>query len=615
MTDPRTTGWLSPLLLTIGLLLAFELLVLGDGGPWERVLSRIEPIHHLEAGVVRARVELAAARTSPKPRVFVIGSSQANAGFLIEALPATLREAASFHKIAYGGLKTLELRTLADELVPREPAVVVLFLSGLDTHSPLQIVPHGSFGSLPALVDGLRGLSIADVWRRRTIHLRRFAEGLSRSYRYRLALQRAGLARLVRFRSDARFPRPAPDPGRRRWNLLEGHPEPVSLEALAARRGEARRTLPADLDPRQIDVGIGQVRAATRGPQVAHHRRLARRMVARWTGAGSRVLLVEPPLHPVARELAVPEMRDDFLAFAETLSGDVLVSFLPTEESGPFAAAEFRDLTHLDRAGALRLTRAVASRLATLVDPVPRATEALSAEARPGDLPMPSTLPPAALAPFVGTTRPTEILLNLALATVLGLSIASLYRSTHKGLSYSQSFTQTIVFVTLVTALVMMVIGNSLTRAFALVGALSIIRFRTVVKDTKDTSYVFMGLAAGMGAGTSSYFLALAGTGVFTIVSTALFRSDFGSVAQHELILRLTLDRGASQEHLARTIEGLVRDSRLLHVEPSLDGLHLRLTYDVRLGRVRGEELAASLGDLEHVSEVSLVASRQDIDY
>ena len=103
---------------------------------------------------------------------------------------------------------------------------------------------------------------------------------------------------------------------------------------------------------------------------------------------------------------------------------------------------------------------------------------------------------------------PSEMALNVGLATVLGIIVALVYRATHKGLSYSQSFTQTIFLVSIIVAIVMMVIGGSLSRAFALVGALSIIRFRTVVKDTRDTAFVFAALAVGMAAGTSSYVLA-----------------------------------------------------------------------------------------------------------
>ena len=67
--------------------------------------------------------------------------------------------------------------------------------------------------------------------------------------------------------------------------------------------------------------------------------------------------------------------------------------------------------------------------------------------------------------------------------------------------------------------MVIMVIGNSISRDFALVGALSIIRFRTVIKDTKDIVYIFWSLAAGMACGTGSYFIALASAIIITIVA------------------------------------------------------------------------------------------------
>ena len=105
---------------------------------------------------------------------------------------------------------------------------------------------------------------------------------------------------------------------------------------------------------------------------------------------------------------------------------------------------------------------------------------------------------------------PNEVIINLILAFFLGLVISAVYKKTHKGLSYSQSFMVTNIFVTVIVCMVIMIIGNNLARAFALVGALSIIRFRTVVKDTKDTAYIFWSLASGMAAGTGSYFLAKA---------------------------------------------------------------------------------------------------------
>ena len=86
--------------------------------------------------------------------------------------------------------------------------------------------------------------------------------------------------------------------------------------------------------------------------------------------------------------------------------------------------------------------------------------------------------------------------------------------------------------------MVIMIIGNNLARAFALVGALSIIRFRTVVKDTKDTAYIFWALAAGMASGTGSYFLAIAGTVIITGIAFILHFTNYGSIHKSEFILQ-----------------------------------------------------------------------------
>ena len=92
--------------------------------------------------------------------------------------------------------------------------------------------------------------------------------------------------------------------------------------------------------------------------------------------------------------------------------------------------------------------------------------------------------------------------------------------------------------------MVMMVIGNNLARAFALVGALSIIRFRTVIKDTKDTAFIFLGLAAGMATGTSSYFLAFAGSLFFGLIALVLHATNYGSFYKSEFLLRFRAQAG-----------------------------------------------------------------------
>jgi len=211
---------------------------------------------------------------------------------------------------------------------------------------------------------------------------------------------------------------------------------------------------------------------------------------------------------------------------------------------------------------------------------------------------------------------PQDILINLALAFFLGLLISSIYKATHKGLSYSQSFMLTLVFVTLISAMVLMVIGNNLARAFALVGALSIIRFRTVVKDTKDTAYVFMALAGGMAAGTSSYFLAIIGPAVFAVVALALYFTNYGSLYKSEFILRFRTVAGDGEPAYSPVITEFARTANLLHVEPSGDGQTTKLTFDIMMNKNHEPtEFSRRIAETDGVSEVVLVASKSDADY
>lgn len=209
-----------------------------------------------------------------------------------------------------------------------------------------------------------------------------------------------------------------------------------------------------------------------------------------------------------------------------------------------------------------------------------------------------------------------EVLLNLVLALVVGLVLAQIYRATHKGLSYSQSFTITIVFVTVIVAAVMMVIGGSIARAFALVGALSIVRFRTVVKDTKDTAFIFAGLAVGMASGTNLYFLAIATTAFFGAVAFVLHRLNFGALYKSEFILRFVFDQRISSAGYLEKIQEFAKRSNLLHIEPSGDGTHLSLTYDIALREgVTADQFAREFGMVEGTSETRLIASKNDVDF
>jgi uncharacterized membrane protein YhiD involved in acid resistance len=208
-----------------------------------------------------------------------------------------------------------------------------------------------------------------------------------------------------------------------------------------------------------------------------------------------------------------------------------------------------------------------------------------------------------------------DILINLSLAFVYGMIVAFVYNRTHKGLSYSQSFMLTVVFVSVIVAMVMMVIGNNLSRAFALVGALSIIRFRTVLKDTKDITYIFLSLAAGMAAGTSSYFLGFAGVVFFAIVASVLHATNYGSLFKSEFILRFRAPSGDEAAHSA-VINEFAKTANMLHVEPSGDGETTKITFDILMRKDKDpQEMTSQLAKVEGITEVVLVASKNDVDY
>ena len=210
----------------------------------------------------------------------------------------------------------------------------------------------------------------------------------------------------------------------------------------------------------------------------------------------------------------------------------------------------------------------------------------------------------------------TEILINIVAAFVIGVLLSVTYRLTHKGLSYSQSFSQTVVFVAVIVAIVMMVIGGSLARAFALVGALSIIRFRTVLKDTKDMAFIFGALALGMAAGTSNYFLAVAGTVLVIFTAYILYKTNFGAVYKSEFILRFRFLRSGNSTTYVNIIESTCKRSDLLHMEPAGDNSSVSLTYDVALkDDITADDLTDRLGQLEDLEEIVLIASKNDVDY
>ena len=141
-----------------------------------------------------------------------------------------------------------------------------------------------------------------------------------------------------------------------------------------------------------------------------------------------------------------------------------------------------------------------------------------------------------------------SLAISLVLSFVLSLIMAKLYTRTHDGYSYSKSFVHTIVFVALTIDVIMIIIGSNIARAFALVGAMSIVRFRNPIKDSRDLVFLFMSIAIGMATGTQFYFFAILFT-AFAATAMLLFQYfDFGQATQVALVLKLKMPETAMPE-------------------------------------------------------------------
>lgn len=150
----------------------------------------------------------------------------------------------------------------------------------------------------------------------------------------------------------------------------------------------------------------------------------------------------------------------------------------------------------------------------------------------------------------------TVLLAAFAMSHLLAL----VYVWTHRGLSYSQSYIQTLVMSSVVTALMMLAIGNNIVWGVGMVGAMALVRFRTNLRDPHDMVFIFAALVSGISAGTRAYALGAMGTAAFALVALYLANIPFGARKSFDGLLRFTMpwDGAAGAVWMARFDSGVV---------------------------------------------------------
>ena len=210
----------------------------------------------------------------------------------------------------------------------------------------------------------------------------------------------------------------------------------------------------------------------------------------------------------------------------------------------------------------------------------------------------------------------TAVLVRLLMAMLFGGLVAAIYRLTRSADETAPSFLVTLVLLSILIAMVTQVIGDNVARAFSLVGALSIVRFRTVVRDTQDTAYVIFSVAVGMAAGAGHPVLAVSGIGVVAVAAAVMRRGAGtlqGSGVPYVLHVRLGLGQDAAT--LTPTFDQYLLTRHLISIGTAKQGMALELSYRAALrGPDSAGELVKALNRLEGVQGITMqrMDSRED---
>lgn len=198
----------------------------------------------------------------------------------------------------------------------------------------------------------------------------------------------------------------------------------------------------------------------------------------------------------------------------------------------------------------------------------------------------------------------TQVAFSLLMAVLMSTLLYFIYRKTYRGTVYSKSFNLTLSLVAIITTVVMIIIGSNLALSLGMVGSLSIIRFRTAIKEPRDIAFLFWAIAIGLACGSEMYLVGLLGSAIVAAV-LLLANLDLYDSASYLLVLR------AGQESLdCDEIESTIRRHTRRHKlrMRSLDGSGEELTYELSLKETALTPLVRDVRALPGVESVNLVS-------
>ncbi len=210
----------------------------------------------------------------------------------------------------------------------------------------------------------------------------------------------------------------------------------------------------------------------------------------------------------------------------------------------------------------------------------------------------------------------TDVVFATIMSFILSLIIAWVYKSTYTGVSYTQSYVHTLIMMSMIVSIIMLIIGSNIARAFTLLGALSIVRFRNAIKDTRDLGYIFFAMAIGMACGTRFYLLAVVATLIICFILWGMTTLNLFAKDVKEQILKIRLPGDMRYETLFEPVFArYLNRFNLIAVELVQAGTLVELVYGIELkGRANPQEFMNELRQLNDNHKVALITGHHEVD-
>ena len=202
-----------------------------------------------------------------------------------------------------------------------------------------------------------------------------------------------------------------------------------------------------------------------------------------------------------------------------------------------------------------------------------------------------------------------DLLFSMVLSIIIGLVISQIYKHTHRGMNFELSFMSTLVLLAPIVTVVMMFIRGDLVLSLGLIGSLSIIRFRTPIKDTRDMVFLFWTIAVGLGCGTYNWAVVIISTIFISLVMITLYYVRYGRSSSTDFILVVSGKESSINSNLEKIIMKYVDDLNLRSYEIA-DG-QWEAIYELgypKLKRQVTKEMINDIESLPSIIKVSLLA-------